>query len=133
MLPLPNKQPPHPHYRSFQFCISTIGKYAYIKNEYNPIAIIFSWIKSSVGMLFTLRACAIVSSISARHGLGSGSGVELVRGVNARGSHGAGVGVGEGLELLHLARIHLLAETQKVEGGIRTDLILHTFNKKVSR
>ena len=43
-------------------------------------------------------------------------------------SHSAGVSVSrvrEGLELHSLAGVHFLAESKKVEGGVRADLILH--------
>lgn len=45
-----------------------------------------------------------------------------------RWSHGARVsvaGVREGLELHSLAGVHFFAESKKVEGSVRADLILH--------
>lgn len=64
------------------------------------------------------------------HGLRSGAAVGGSVGRVAHGwSHGAGMAVSwmrERLELHGLARVHLLAESQKVEGRVRADLVLHT-------
>lgn len=64
------------------------------------------------------------------HGLRSGATVSRsVSRVSYGRSHGAGVTVSwmrECLELHGFARVHLLAESQKVEGRVRADLILHT-------
>lgn len=49
-------------------------------------------------------------------------------------SHSAGVSVpwvGKGLKLHSLARVHFLAESQKMEGSVRADLIFHTCKRGI--
>lgn len=51
-------------------------------------------------------------------------------------SHSARVSIArvrEGLELHSLGGVHFFAESKKVEGSVRADLVLHACNKRLSR